>query len=366
MNHKPFLILALLALPAWASAKESLVWGGRIMLDNTAFDGVHNSQEQGSEWEVRRLRLGVTHRTKDNWRLKVELSFNPDEKSVGLADGYIQYRGWESSRFTFGYMKENFGLENTTSSLDISALERSIVTDTFSPGRNYGSEISNGSNKHTLSLGLFQASEDAQGADGYALTGRFTLSPINRDGRLLHLGASGSIRDMRGTTYRINDPLEVNTADTVIESRRITTDQLTLTSLEAAAVVNQWSIQGEWMSSQIKETEAAESDVAFSGYYFLLSYCLTGESRGYKGGSFGGIEPSGTGGAWELIARYSTIDLVDTNLGTWAESTTVGLNYYASAHLRFMLNIGWVDVRSSKVNDTGTGRSAGFRAQYAF
>lgn len=368
MNYKPLYILALLVLPSLVSAKENLVLGGRIMLDNTTFDGVHNNQDQGSEWEARRLRLGVTHRAEDDWRVKIELGFNPSDKTVGLVDGYLQYRGWKSSRFTFGYMKENFGLENTTSSLDISALERSVVTEAFSPGRNYGFEIAHGGHNYTTSLGLFQASEDEQGADGYALTGRVTLSPINQGNRLLHLGTSASIRDMRGNSFRLREPMEVNTAESVIESRRIDTDQITLLSLEAAGVLNQWSIQGEWMSSWIEEAEDPQAldDPSFSGYYLLLSYCLTGESRNYGGGSFDGITPSGAGGAWEFIARYSNIDLVDSNLGTWAESTTVGVNYYATAHLRFMLNLAWADARSSKVDDTGTGKSAAFRAQYAF
>lgn len=366
MNIKPFIALALLALPVWGFAKESLVLGGRIMLDNTTFDGVHNNQHRGSEWEERRLRLGVTHRSEGDWRAKIELGFNPSNRTVGLVDGYIQYRGWRSSRFTFGYMKENFGLENTTSSLDISALERSVVTEAFSPGRNYGSEISHFGHNYTTSLGLFQASEDEQGADGYALTGRFTYNPINQSSQLLHLGISGSMRDMRANNYRIREPLEVNTAESVIESRRLVAEQISLVSLEAAGVLNQWSVQGEWMSSWIEQSEAALTEVSFSGYYLLLSYCLTGESRAYGGGSFDGITPSGPSGAWELIARYSAIDLVDDNLGTWAESTTLGINYYASAHLRLMVNIAWAEVRSSKEDHTGSGKSAALRAQYAF
>jgi phosphate-selective porin OprO and OprP len=58
----------------------------------------------------------------------------------------------------------------------------------------------------------------------------------------------------------------------------------------------------------------------FQGGYAEATYVLTGETRPYKSASasYGGIEPAnpfsltgGGWGAWEIAARYSTIDLND-------------------------------------------------------
>lgn len=368
MRYKKLMLWCALVAPAVAHAEEGLDFRGRIMLDNTTFSGVHNEGERGSEWEVRRARFGMTHKSNNDWRFKMEFDIDHDDGEVSLTDGYVQYRGWDFAKLTVGRMKESFGLENSTSSLDISTMERSVVTEAFKPGRSYGAELANGSDKHSMAVGLFRASEDDKGFDGYALTGRFTYSPINTGTNVLHLGVSGSVRDMQETNYRINEPLEVNPADTIIKSREITADRVDKMSLEGAIVYNQLSLQGEWMANNIKEVSGAGrgGKVELSGHYFLASYFLTGESRLYNNGSFDGVKPSGPGGAWEFVARYSLIDLIDNNLGAWAETFLVGINYYASDHFRLMFNISWMDVVSSDPDEDGRGNSAGFRAQYSF
>lgn len=367
MKYALVLTLGALLLPVGASAKSELDFRGRLMLDYTWFDGVHNDHRRGSEWAVRRARLGVTHRSRNDWRLKMEFNFDHDNDEVRLADGYAQYRGWDFARVTFGRKKEPFGLENSTSSLDISTMERSSVTDAFTNGRNFGVELSDSNDSRTFALGVFRNGQDDYGLDRYALTGRFTLSPVNTRTRLLHLGLSASIRDMTDATYRVNEPLELDPGNSVIESRRIQADRSDQIALEAAFMIRQFSIQGEWMQSTVREVSEVEptNSVTFDGYYFLVSYFLTGESRRYDG-SFDGVRPARASGAWELAGRYSLIDLVDQYRGTWAEAYTLSLNYYASEHFKFMLNLGWSDVRSSKPEQSGRGNTVGMRAQYSF
>ena len=78
-------------------------------------------------------------------------------------------------------------------------------------------------------------------------------------------------------------------------------------------------------------------DPHFWGYYSLLSYFLTGESRKYNPGLgiFTGVEPQptfnpleGHWGAWELALRHSYVDLNDGNVEGGRESNiTTGLNW---------------------------------------
>lgn len=78
-------------------------------------------------------------------------------------------------------------------------------------------------------------------------------------------------------------------------------------------------------------------------------------------------------GAWELVARYSTLDLVDAGFqGGEQDVVTIGLNYYYSANIRFMVNYLAVDVTDSAatVNGVVVGDDSPnillARAQFAF
>ena len=57
-------------------------------------------------------------------------------------------------------------------------------------------------------------------------------------------------------------------------------------------------------------------------------------------------------GAWELTARYSTVDMDDKDvLAGASDSITLGVNYYANANIRLYLNYGMVNN-----NENATGR----------
>lgn len=342
---------------------------GRIMVDYALFDGVHNKDHLASEWVLRRARIGLKHKSGKDWKAELELNIDHASEEVDITDGYVQYNGWRIADVTFGRMKQAFGLEESTSSRYISTMERSVVTEAFAPGRSFGVQLSEEGDRHSWNVGLYQASEDQYGLDGYALTGRITFSPINVPGSVTHFGLSGSSRDMLGETYKINESLEIDAADTVVESRRIAADRVSQVAVEGAWVAQRFSLQGEWMQQQITEifSEGRAGPMAeFSGYYVLASYFLTGESRVYDRGSFGEVKPSGDGGAWELVARYSSIDLMSLNEGVNADISVLGLNYYATGRARLMLNFSRSNNRSSDAEESGRGNAVSFRVQYEF
>lgn len=111
-------------------------------------------------------------------------------------------------------------------------------------------------------------------------------------------------------------------------------------------------------------------DPTFDGYHVQASYLLTGESRSYRNGVFGGVTPANeTLGAWEVAARYSHVDLNDSGVdGGEQENITLGVNYYARSNVRFMANYIFVDVEDSL--ETGIGDDSPniflVRAQYSF
>jgi phosphate-selective porin OprO/OprP len=104
---------------------------------------------------------------------------------------------------------------------------------------------------------------------------------------------------------------------------------------------------------------AAGADPVFSGWYAQASWVLTGEAHRYDSASAAFHSPQPANpvngsldgwGAWEVAARYSTVDL-DYNKGLAGAATpaggirggeqsiwTVGLNWYPNNALRFLLN----------------------------
>jgi phosphate-selective porin OprO/OprP len=88
------------------------------------------------------------------------------------------------------------------------------------------------------------------------------------------------------------------------------------------------------------------TDPSFNGWYVYGSYFLTGEQRPYEAseGTFGRVKPKsivgkGGHGAWELAARYSSIDLTDSGIeGGKEDDLTLGVNWYATPNIRFMGN----------------------------
>lgn len=358
-------LVTLLAVPPLALSDPEVK--GRIMLDNSFYDGVHNDHERASEWEVRRARVGI-EREEEEWVAQLEIDFD-GEGGAEIKDAYVTYFGWSFANITAGRMKEPLGLENRTSSLDISTMERSIMTEAFTPGRNLGVEVSRERSTHNWSLGVYESSEDENGLDGYAVTGRAAFSPINRTGAVLHLGVSGTTRDMQGETYEINEPMEVNPAAKVIETPEIVADRTETLALEGAFVYRQFSLQSEWMEQKVAPSSSSDlgnDNFQFDGYYVLASFFLTGESRDYDEGSFDSPSPIRPIGAWEVVARYSSIDLTDVAQGTSANSVLLGVNWLATERARVMVNWARADVEGSSSDESGKGDSLSLRLQYKF
>jgi phosphate-selective porin OprO/OprP len=129
---------------------------------------------------------------------------------------------------------------------------------------------------------------------------------------------------------------------------------------EFAAVRGPWNFVAEYFWNPV---ELDEGHVDFSGYYALVSYFLTGETRPYnplKGG-FGAVKPldpldfqNGTGiGAWEVALRYSFLDLDQDDEGIDGgreRNITMGLNWYPISAMRVMLDYTWANIDDRTVN----------------
>jgi len=324
----------------------SIRFGGRLMLD--AFiaesDITGGTDTSGAGAEIRRARFFASGKVAGDWKYKLQIDFASNGVSIKTATISTKIAGLTT---TFGNDKEPQGLEELTSSKYITFMERSLVNETFAPGRNLGVSVGTGGDNYSVRGGFYTNGID-NGSDAattdWAATGRVTFAPLAEKTEVIHLGVSGSYRgfdDNTGPRIRLrnfhNGTRYVSTAAGGIPSE----GQMTF-GAEAAAVFGPFSAQGEYYTSTLEGNGAGSADIDFDGWYVMASYFITGESRAYKAnkGEFGRVKGDG---AIEVAARYEMVDMEDTGFGTDASETTaltLGLNYYFNPYVRAMLNYG--------------------------
>ena len=371
MNKKP-LVLAIgagLAMVAVDAAALELNPRGRVHVDYAMHD--EDNSDLGDGFRARRARIGLSGKIDDDWSFQIEYDFAENGSSAN--DVYLRYTGLEQGNITVGHFKVPFGLEELTSSNNITLIERSLPTTTFAQSRRMGVGYNASGDTWTLGLMGFGQSQGSgvRGStadEGLGVGGRLTFTPINNDGSLLHLGIAATTespadKDASVARFRTRPesrPTNVRLIDTGNIGDASSINQF---GLEAAWQTGPFSVQSEWMRASV--SRSGQPDVDFDGWYLSGSWVLTGESRGYRGGVFRGVSPASAGGAWELTARYSSTDLDDGPVaGGDEQNWTLGVNWYANNRVRFMLN--YINVSSERQGVSDDPNILLARAQVAF
>ncbi|MFQ6034421.1 MAG: OprO/OprP family phosphate-selective porin [Sedimentisphaerales bacterium] len=314
-------------------------------------------QQDGTEF--RRARFYTSGLIYNNVEYKLQFDFAGGD--ADLKDAYLGLTDFPIGKLRFGHFKEPFSLEELTSSKYITFLERALP-NVFAPGRNagfmlHGTALAASDPRMTWAAGIFRDTDgygEGQDDGGYNLTGRVTGLPWYEDNgaSLLHVGVAYSHRNPNNETVSFATEPEAHLADDFVSTGSVGSDRINLVGLEAACVAGPFSLQGEFIHSNVDLTS---SSADLDGYYVQASYFLTGEHRKYKTstGTFDRVKPKenflfGDGpGAWELAGRYSNVDLDDGTIsGGELDNVALGLNWYLNPNMRIM----WDYVHSSKDN----------------
>jgi phosphate-selective porin OprO and OprP len=333
---------------------------GRIQADAAFY--ADDAEDLGSGTELRRARLGVQGTFLKHWGYKSEFDFAGED--VTLADVYLQYLGFDPLVFTVGHFKQPFSIDNITSSNDITFMERALTHEAFVPPRRIGAGIGYGGENWSANAGAFGETADEDAGDnpdggeadsGISAAGRVTFDPILSDTHLLHVGASLYWRDPgRGEETQLNSRPESHITDIRLVDTDViaSVDDVKTYGLEAATVLGPLHAEGEYMRSNVS---TVASDFDFGGWYFEGGYFLTGESRPYdpEEGKWTRVTPNGCHGAWEVAARYDTVELNDGTIqGGTEDDVGVALNWYPNYYLRFSANyIKVVDQERASASD---------------
>ena len=367
---------ALIALVFSASSlaeKERLQIGGQILMDMNYYGSFWSKEGDSSNTnvELRDGRIQFTYDFPAGWEAKLQVNADADSdgSDVDLGSTYIRYNNWGIAEITLGKMKEPIGMERNTRSARLVTIESSMMTTSFTPGKNWGIRLNSATKRRTWSLAATVEDDNGQN-DGYeedepiALTGRFTFAPIHTAEQTLQFGISSSWRDWNKNTFQIKDRAQVSSADNVVRSAEFAADNQVVVGLEGAWSRKSLLLQGEYMATRVEEVNGP--DWNYDGYYFTASYLLTGEHRKLNKGKLGAVKPTGDGGAWELEGRYSYVNLRDRGLGAKASITTLGVNYYYRRDIKLMLAYLYPDIAGSVTSDELGGHAVSARVQVLF
>ncbi len=333
--------------------------GGRVMIDTARYFDDNGTDKLHNGTEVRRARLFMEGEVFNDWKFKNQIDFAGNE--VSMKDAWLRYTGFKPTDITVGQFKEPFSLEELTSSKYITFMERALP-NAFAPSRHIGAGVNYTGDDLTAAAGWFAGTTGNQPdnqnhnqENGGAV--RLTWAPINdkEQHSLVHLGAAAaySTPDNNQLRYRERPESHIANHRLVDTGTMNNVDHVTQWGLEAATVQGPFSAQGEYISVAVDRGNGM-SDPDFYGWYGYASWFLTGESRPYKNGVFSRVKPKsvvgkGGHGAWELAGRLSKIDLEDSGVQGGEETdATLGVNWYATPSIRFMLN--YVDVIDQKQN----------------
>jgi len=350
--------------------------GGRLHNDWAVYDQDAGLREAVGELEpgteFRRANLYVEGAIYDNTvDYKFELEF---AGGIEFQDAYIALKNLPFGTLRFGHDEEEFSMDELTSNKYITFMERALP-NALKPGTNTGISLRDTHLGRRLrwAIGAYRDTGrygEPKGTNDYAVTARLSGLPVCSEDRrrLVHLGVAGSLRCPADEELRYKAGPESHLAANLVDTGVLPVDRVALGGVEAAAVLGPLSLQGEYIVSDAELKNG--SDAQFAGYYVFASLFITGENRPYDlgDGVFGRVIPSsnfsfkdGTAGAFELVARYSRLDLEDCEVNGGALSdVTAGLNWYLSPNTRLMFN--YVVADTDHLHD---GRVQAFQARAA-
>ncbi|MBB4633563.1 OprO/OprP family phosphate-selective porin [Sphingosinicella soli] len=358
---------------SWKGAPEvsSKGWSfkprGRLQFDAARISRPAGVADTGLGFsnELRRAYLGVQGTMPGGFGYRIDIDFAPS--SPEFQEAFIDYTHGRTT-ITAGQHNGFQGLEELTSDVNTSFMERAAFTDAFGFERRLGISAQYRGDVLLLQGGVFtdniaDLSDDAN--NSYGFDGRIVFSP-KMGGANLHLGASAHYRDTggtgAGTRYRQRPQLHPT------DVRFLATPALQVTSetsygLELATVAGPFHAAAEahWMRVSV----AGAADPTFFGGYIEGGWLLTGESRGYRDGAFDRIKPAnpvsdGGIGAFALNVRYDYLDLSDAGIiGGRQQGFLAALIWKPTDYVLFALNGGRLLFDDAALAGTGGDRDYG-------
>jgi len=197
----------------------------------------------------------------------------------------------------------------------------------------------------TIAAGWFndrftQGQSFSESANTFAA--RITGLPVYEDNgkRLVHLAASVRYVEAENGVLRYKGKNESNVSSNYVDTKDFSASNAWNFGLEQLWRINNFSLLGEYVHAWAHTPTGGEQ---FKGYYITASWVVSGEQRPYdkKAAYARRIKPDGKGGAWEIVARVSQINLNGRDVqGGLLDKMYLGLNWWATQYWRISFGYG--------------------------
>lgn len=393
-------------------------FGGRLMFDQAWFDVGDNQPGFPSGAQIRNARVSLKGGVGEHWVYKLDVDFIDAAGINGrsrFGEAWLGYDACDAFFFALGQVSVPFGLENWGSSSDTAFMELSMPSNAFAPDYGLGlyaewhGQIitAAGAIYHPGGAGSKQTGDvisspaidpalisvtnplghvpgsgrfgSAAGSDTLGAAARFTFSPVHDNFTVYHAGISGRYEDRHNEANGFDyfTGFEVRSRQTPVLFTNIPPNSVKDIQVYGAELAGRWGpmiLQGEYMWARanrddiypVNDLRNPAGDQKYHGYYVEASYVLTGETKEYdfNSGTFGAVHPKCRGGAWEILARHSYVNLLDNQqlasnpyffyvdypqtfnsnyvegadiVGS-SHATTVGLTWWVNDNVRFLAN----------------------------
>ena len=353
---------------------------GRMQLDVAGVDapsGIAGQSSLGIATEFRRVYLGAEGTVPGGFGYRVETELA--NGTIDLTDVYLTYKASPKFTVTVGQHKPFQSMEDMTSDLFTSMLERAAFNSAFGFERRIGLSGTYAGKDVLVQAGVFTdnaADLSVDSNNSYSFDGRFVFMPKLGKGQL-HLGGSLHLRDFNdgqtSTRYRAR-PFVHTTDLRLVNTGNIGATGETGYGLEAAYLNGRFHATAE--SSWMKARRAGLADPTFNGGFAEVGYLLTDDTTAYKAGAYDRIRPKhplGKGGigAVQLNLRYDWLDLNDAGIvGGKQQIAALGLVWMPTDYVRFLASYGHIWLNDAALPAAGdrsyTADSLGVRAQFDF
>lgn len=349
---------------------------GRLQFDAGLIDApAATGRPDGFGSTIRRARIGAQGAIPGGFGYRFEVDFAGDV--VTLTDAYLTY---ERGNLTIAAGQHNNfqSLEELTSSLHSSFIERAAFTDAFGFERRLGLSAEYAAGDLLLQVGAFTDNAGALPSGNIGLDGRAVFAPALAGGRL-HVGGSAHYYriDADGASVRYRQrPLVAFTSERFINTGIIPAKGERGYGLEAAYIRGPLHLAGEAFWQKVDRPGALADPTFFGGYAEAGLFLTRGDTRGYDGGEFARVKPKrplgkGGFGAVQVNLRYDYLDLVDAGIvGGVQNGYQAGLSWMPTDYTKLMLNYGYMHYSDAAV-PAGSDRDyavdvVGARAQIDF
>lgn len=356
------------------------------------------ARDLNSGTNFRRARLGFKGKVFKDFDYNMVFDFGgAGAEDVGrIHEAWIQYSGFKNAKIRVGEFAPMAGMADAASQNASAFMERASSSElarNFAGGdTRMGVGIFNAYDRWLYSAALTGGTVSAlnTAASGFntvnndeqlGVVARVAGTPIKGKNSLIHVGLNynaiinpGDAGASAATRYpvQLRDRPELRVDGTrLIDSGAINTQSASATGIEFGAQYKNLYLASEAFQYKIKRLGAAAgvTDPDFTGWYAEGGWVITGETRKYntQTGAFDGIVPAhnfdpktGQWGAFELVARYSTLDLnyhadallaADRVRGGQQDITSIGLNWQLNPAIRFVFE--GQDVKVERLNAAG-------------